>query len=698
MKSKMVKKMLMVLMVSALLIPQGTSKVYAETSLEQSNMFRAAVPTVTVTNETQLQDAIDNANGKVVIDIAGNISLSEGIIIDGAGKDILLRSTNGSSITVDESFSKNGFMLSIEEAKASVRGLCIDGGEWAYLVSIDSDGTLELGDGAILTKGASTLSGRAGGVTVYSGSLVMNPGSLLTECKSGKGKTSGGVYLEGEESTFYMNGGSITDCIAESDKDAVTSEGGGVYAGKGAIFQMNGGDISNCEASHYGGGVSLNDEGTLFVMNGGAINGCKANSYGGGVFLGTDAVFNMYAGSIAGCEAQIGGGVCVLSAGKCVIAGGVIEHNKAAWNGGGFSVNSDAELTFNGGRIADNEAENEGTNIYLHKGRFYVTGNISVQGIRVGGMIYIKDLDSSSRIEIEQIGGNVAYNESIIVKGWDNYVISATDLNYFSTTKFGDFELVFGDASVYDENILLLTDEIDKEGGDGKEEDNGSEGGDGKEEDNGSEDGDGNEDGTGDTGGKEPEVTPPSNAQQQNEVVYKLFSTNQVGDTMNSWDMIYDALNDLEINGVTLLDTDDQNLALLKINIQHAKSIVDERVIKKLSGQEQVAIHFFLGGGDAVTFYGDRDLSSYSETSFAHTSTISKEGEARVRSVTFLEPGGISAEVKLHFHLEGAVVGETAKVYKVVDGKREYFAEAIIQENSNICFFADRKDEFVIVY
>ncbi|MDL2302206.1 hypothetical protein LJC58_07620 [Lachnospiraceae bacterium OttesenSCG-928-D06] len=671
MKSKIVKKMLMVLMVSALLIPQGTSKVYAETSFEQNDMLRAAVPTVTVTNETQLQDAIDNASGKVVIDITGNIALSEGIIIDGAEKDILLTSTNGSSITVDESFSENDFILFIEEAKVSVLRLRIDGGEKAHLACLDSDGILILSDGAILAKGSSESERYAGGITVDSGTLLMYVGSLITECKGSVSGASGGVFLGGRESKFVMDGGSITDCVISSDTEYSFAEGGGVQVASEAVFQMNGGNISNCEAYSNGGGVAIVGQRALFVMNGGTIDGCKTMAEvgnGGGVSSRRNATFKMYSGSITGCEAFAGGGVSVSDGGIGYIDGGVVEHNKAEGNGGGICI-SNSVVSFTNGKIGDNEIiddESKGTNAYLQNGDVYVRGNVSILGIYTGGMIHIKDLDSNSRIEIEEIEETKLYNGSPIVKGWDDYVISDTDLEHFPNKKFGEYELV------KDENALSLT--------------------------GGPEDGNGNEDGTGDTIEKEPEVTPPDNTQQKNEVVYKLFSTNQVGDTMNSWDMIYDALNDLEINGVTLLDTDDQNLALLKVNIQHAKSTVDERVIKKLSGQEKVAIHFFLGGGDAVTFYGDRDLSSYRETSFAHTSIISKEGEAMVRSVTFLEPGGISAEVKLHFHLEGAVVGETAKVYKVVDGKREYFTEAIVQENSNICFLADRKDEFVIVY
>lgn len=115
------------------------------------------------------------------------------------------------------------------------------------------------------------------------------------------------------------------------------SEGGGVYVSAGAALTMNGGSIVGCKAGS-GGGVCIDYDYTAqkaseFIMNGGSIIGCTASS-GGGVLIRSGCRFTMNSGSeIRCCTAENGGGVTINAssslAGTFTLAGGKIHKCKA---------------------------------------------------------------------------------------------------------------------------------------------------------------------------------------------------------------------------------------------------------------------------------------------------------------------------------------------------------------------------------
>ena len=115
------------------------------------------------------------------------------------------------------------------------------------------------------------------------------------------------------------------------------SEGGGVYVSAGAALTMNGGSIIGCKAGS-GGGVCIDYDYTAqkaseFIMNGGSIIGCTASS-GGGVLIRSGCRFTMNSGSeIRCCTARTGGGVTINAssslAGTFTLAGGKIHKCKA---------------------------------------------------------------------------------------------------------------------------------------------------------------------------------------------------------------------------------------------------------------------------------------------------------------------------------------------------------------------------------
>ena len=134
------------------------------------------------------------------------------------------------------------------------------------------------------------------GISVYEGTLTMEPGSKIT----GNGR---GINLE-YNATFIMNGGEI------SGNNNLDGNGGGVRVGEGGTFIMKGGEIYGNTTRYAGGGVFLNDnEPALwssgsyasFTKEGGIIygsgSGDKSNtaSYGYGYYYGNA----VYAGSVS---------------------------------------------------------------------------------------------------------------------------------------------------------------------------------------------------------------------------------------------------------------------------------------------------------------------------------------------------------------------------------------------------------------
>ena len=110
-----------------------------------------------------------------------------------------------------------------------------------------------------------------------------------------------------------------------------------MYVSAGAALTMNGGSIVGCKAGS-GGGVCIDYDYTAqkaseFIMNGGSIIGCTASS-GGGVLIRSGCRFTMNSGSeIRCCTAENGGGVTISASpslsGTFTLAGGKIHKCKA---------------------------------------------------------------------------------------------------------------------------------------------------------------------------------------------------------------------------------------------------------------------------------------------------------------------------------------------------------------------------------
>ena len=258
-----------------------------------------AANTTTVTNETELTAALNNADCTEIklgsnIETTGKLYVERTVTLDLNGHTLSCSSENTGIIWV----RKNGNLA----IKDSGTGGKIDGQEKNC---------------GIFIKG--------GVLTLESGSIVNCYEKIIDEY-SGDGAA---VDLE-TNGQFIMNGGAIEDCRAGDD-------GGAIDIGNGCTFIMNGGAIKNCKATKNGGAVIVKDK-AKFEMNDGLIEGCSVTTTdgtGGGVYIANVGRFVMSGGTIKDCTryfsdyyGYIGNGVAgeTFSKAEIVLKGGTFDN------------------------------------------------------------------------------------------------------------------------------------------------------------------------------------------------------------------------------------------------------------------------------------------------------------------------------------------------------------------------------------
>lgn len=258
-----------------------------------------AANTTTVTNETELTAALNNADCTEIklgsnIETTGKLYVERTVTLDLNGHTLSCSSENTGIIWV----RKNGNLA----IKDSGTGGKIDGQEKNC---------------GIFIKG--------GVLTLESGSIVNCYEKIIDEY-SGDGAA---VDLE-TNGQFIMNGGAIEDCRAGDD-------GGAIDIGSGCTFIMNGGAIKNCKATKNGGAVIVKDK-AKFEMNDGLIEGCSVTTIdgtGGGVYIANVGRFVMSGGTIKDCTryfsdyyGYIGNGVAgeTFSKAEIVLKGGTFDN------------------------------------------------------------------------------------------------------------------------------------------------------------------------------------------------------------------------------------------------------------------------------------------------------------------------------------------------------------------------------------
>lgn len=203
--------------------------------------------------------------------------------------------------------------------------------------NIDIDSTLTVNRTVTLDLNGNVLkmNGSGSEIKVESGgNLTIQDSNTSTPHKFTPG--GDGLWVLDASGSEIFNGGIITGGTG-MPPGVNYSEGGGVYVSAGAALTMNGGSIVGCKAES-GGGVCIVYDYTAqktseFIMKGGSIIGCTASS-GGGVLIRSGCRFTMNSDSeIRCCTARTGGGVTINAssslAGSFTLAGGKIHKCKA---------------------------------------------------------------------------------------------------------------------------------------------------------------------------------------------------------------------------------------------------------------------------------------------------------------------------------------------------------------------------------
>ena len=428
-----------------------------------------------VANLATLNHVFNNlmtTDGPYTVDVIGSFTMHTQLNIP-AGRTVYLSGgalyafvSNHRHFTVEGTLILNGITLRGMGAATYRGGILVNGGELIMNAGSVIEGNralfgggVQLADGAVFTMNGGTISNNTAFVAAWSpwGSST-GGGGIWTECSTlimdggavknnvvineggglsatfGGGIGGGSNFGTGFESTFVMNGGTISGNVAWQGGgvrlfNANVTINDGNISGNGAIrrvgmgdggglelrlssLTMNGGAIVGNEAM-YGGGVHL-DEST-FVMSGGLIIGNETSRSGAGISV-RGSIFTMNNGTISDNEAQSrGGGVSVDVFGEFTMNGGVISNNTASrLEGGGVNVNFDSIFTMTGGTIIDNTAGTNGGGVRTTNNNTFtmsdgIIGN-NTAGANGGGVFVDGISDVLTRNTFIMSGGTIDGN------------------------------------------------------------------------------------------------------------------------------------------------------------------------------------------------------------------------------------------------------------------------------------------------
>ena len=383
-----------------------------------------------------LQQAVDQANGPVTIEIEKNICLNAPVTI-AKGKQVEITANTNCNIFGNKDENVKNLFVVEEGGELSLTGALTLGG-WNNTGSIlVNHGKTTIDGNVVIEK--STLEGDSMGVIEDNGSsaeLILENGTIQNH--KIRGAHSASIRVT-EGASFTMNGGTIQGNIANTASSDSSSPA--VLLLGASTFTMNEGSICN-NSGQCGTAVYLtasnNAAKARFTMNGGTLSNNESRSYTpystptGAVFVKYSAEFVLNNGTITGncAHGGAGGGVAVMDelpreehGTAFTMNGGTISNNTASGyrcSGGGiYSCSNHVSLL--GGRIENNSAYDGGgvysegnTEIYttLHIQNALITGNTADQG---GGLWFCPTGDAKLYMQ----DGAVIYGNTAASAGDD---------------------------------------------------------------------------------------------------------------------------------------------------------------------------------------------------------------------------------------------------------------------------------------
>jgi hypothetical protein len=300
--------------------------------------------------------SIMNTPGNYLITLSGNLLDYPGVgmAMDTEGVNITVRGTGSNRITWKHAETNPSSLFSVAAGKLTVENITLSAAasntlDWDLLSMYDG-GTIEMKNGAIIN----------------------NTGNSFT----------GGVFL-GDNGTFIMSGGTITNCI----------RGINIW-GDGNTVKISGGTIENCEQ-----GIGFGGNGSSLAISGGTIR----NNTHDGISLwspSSNCTVSITGGEISGNENGIGlagSGITVT------ISNGRIINNSVA--GIGYnSASSASSVIMRGGEISGaNGVQIRGTN-----------NDFTISGGRITGTENGIQVRHGSGHTITKTGGTVTGGQGAI--------------------------------------------------------------------------------------------------------------------------------------------------------------------------------------------------------------------------------------------------------------------------------------------
>lgn len=309
--------------------------------------------------------------GNLTVDsgtFSGNQAYKEGgaLCVNGAGTVATL---NGGTITENNATGGHG------------------GGVYIYLGSLTVNGGTLTGNTAAVQGGAAYINGgllKIQGVSNISGNSAPNGGAVGITSNA----TSGG--------SFHMENGVI------DGNNATTGKAGAVYIiGNNSTFTIDDGTISNNTSKTSGGAVFLNG-GADFTMNNGRLYKNTAGTFAGCVDIQGGGSFIMYDGTIEGNKTlqDSGGAVRVEGGGSFTMWAGTIKDNVSAASAGALRM-VNGNFTMHGGVITNNGCRDSGGFMYMQGGTCTIYNGTISNNYKTdsesnrGGAILLGDIDGT---------------------------------------------------------------------------------------------------------------------------------------------------------------------------------------------------------------------------------------------------------------------------------------------------------------
>lgn len=391
-----------------------------------------------------LQTAVDSAseNSTVTmlknIDIGSTLSISKNVKLDLNG--FTLKMTGSGSVINISNGSTFELLDSSTDKTGVITGGNADNGGGIFV----SNGTFTMCGGSI--NGNKAPNGSGGAISVENSKINTSGG----EMNNNSAINGGAIHLKGSTNGEIRN--------IKADNNTATGGtncmGGAIFTETSGIFKILDVELSNNKAVK-GGGIyikiakdniytnmyNLNIHGNYASTNGGGIfldGNYKSNpsnsiydskicdnesgNNGGGIFATSDAILNLYGGTISGNTCVASGGGIRVAQSTCFIVTNYknplyITGNKAA-DGGGVSTAADMFNMVGKCEIEGNTATSRGGGVYIDRGYksliFYqttVTKNIAPQG----GGIYLNKDDTGYELEIS--GGTTIIGNTSSVNG-----------------------------------------------------------------------------------------------------------------------------------------------------------------------------------------------------------------------------------------------------------------------------------------